>query len=54
MIIETIAASRYYGTHSTGAVVLVNGHPEFHGTWAEVRAFKKQLATWVPKDTVWK
>jgi hypothetical protein len=53
MIIETISAYRYYGKHATGGVVLVNGYPEFHGSWSEVRKFKQGLMRWVAKDTVW-
>jgi hypothetical protein len=34
---EVVAARTYYGKHATGAVLLRNGYPEYHGSWAEAR-----------------
>ena len=36
---ELLPASKYYGKHATGFVVLVNGHCYFHGTKSEAKAF---------------
>jgi hypothetical protein len=40
---ELILARKYYGKHATGSVVLVNGHPEFHGPTKEAKAFYTKL-----------
>jgi len=37
---EIIEASKYYGRHATGVVLLRNGYPEFHGSEEEARQLK--------------
>jgi hypothetical protein len=39
---ELVPARKYYGKHATGAVLLRNGYPEYHG---ERAAAKRILAT---------
>ena len=41
--IEIISGRKYYGNHSTGSVVIVDGHPAFHGTTTEARKFFNKL-----------
>jgi hypothetical protein len=31
MIVEVVSGRTYYGRFGTGRVLLVNGHPEWHG-----------------------
>jgi methenyltetrahydromethanopterin cyclohydrolase len=40
---ELLPARNYYGPHATGSVVLVNGHPEFHGKTKDAKAFYKRV-----------
>ncbi len=42
-LIEVLPAKKYYGPHATGVVVVVNGHPAFHGTSREAKLFVKGL-----------
>jgi len=41
--VEKVAASKWFGRHATGSVVLVNGTCVFHGTPAEATAFLKAI-----------
>jgi hypothetical protein len=40
---EILPASKYYGNHATGSVVLRNGKVEFHGTTAEAKELYKKM-----------
>ena len=41
--IEIVEGKKYYGSHSKGWVLLVNGYPEYQGTKAEVKTFLKRI-----------
>lgn len=42
-MVERISARNWYGRHSTGSVILVNGRCSFHGDRIEATKFYKSI-----------